>query len=150
MKHALNPFCEIALEEAVRLKERGVAGEARGGAPGSTHDLCRGLSSVVSPSLQVHAITVGPAACVDVLRTALALGADRVTHVVHEGGGVELQPLGVARVLAAARGVPCTSSVAAGCSSNEGARRCHVSSPAAPQPRSPQKPAVSADRVRAS
>ena len=101
MKHALNPFCEIALEEAVRLKERGVAGEARGGAPGSTRTERRGLSSDVSPSLQVHAVTVGPAACVDVLRTALALGADRVTHVVHEGGGGELQPLGVARVLAA-------------------------------------------------
>ena len=40
-------------------------------------------------------MTVGPAACVDVLRTALALGATRVTHVVHESGA-ELQPLGSA------------------------------------------------------
>jgi electron transfer flavoprotein beta subunit len=73
-KHAMNPFCEIALEEALRLKERGVAAE-------------------------VHAVSVGPAAAADVLRTALALGADRVTHVLHEGA--EVQPLGVAHVLAA-------------------------------------------------
>jgi electron transfer flavoprotein beta subunit len=74
-KHSLNPFCEIALEEAVRLKERGVAAE-------------------------VHAVSVGPAGAADVLRTALALGADRVTHVLlHEGADV--QPLGVAHALAA-------------------------------------------------
>ena len=72
---SLNPFCEIALEEAVRLKERGVAGE-------------------------VHAVSVGAAGAADVLRTALALGADRATHVVHDGQA-ELQPLGVAHVLAA-------------------------------------------------
>ncbi len=47
----------------------------------------------------MHAVTCGPAASADVLRTALALGADRATHVLHEGA--ELQPLGVASVLAA-------------------------------------------------
>ena len=73
VKMAMNPFCEIALEEAVRLKERGVAAS-------------------------VHAVSCGPAAAADALRTALALGADRATHVLHEG---ELQPLAVARVLAA-------------------------------------------------
>ena len=73
VKFSMNPFCEIALEEALRLKERGVAAS-------------------------VHAVTVGPLSTGDVLRTALALGADRATHVVHEG---EVQPLGVAHVLAA-------------------------------------------------
>ena len=73
VKLSMNPFCEIALEEALRLKERGVAN-------------------------LVHAVTVGPASASNVLRTALALGADRATHVVHEA---EMQPLGVAHVLAA-------------------------------------------------
>ncbi len=72
VKFSMNPFCEIALEEALRLKEKGAS--------------------------SVHAVTVGPASAGDVLRTALALGADRATHVVHEA---EVQPLGVARVLAA-------------------------------------------------
>jgi len=73
VKFSMNPFCEVALEEALRLKERGVASS-------------------------VHAVTIGPSSCVDVLRTALALGADRATHVVHEA---EVQPFGVAHVLAA-------------------------------------------------
>ncbi|WP_027948007.1 hypothetical protein, partial [Litchfieldella anticariensis] len=56
VKMAMNPFCEIAVEEAVRLKERGVASE-------------------------VVAVTVGPKAAQEQLRTALALGADRAIHV---------------------------------------------------------------------
>ncbi|GGY07612.1 electron transfer flavoprotein subunit beta [Litchfieldella qijiaojingensis] len=56
VKMAMNPFCEIAVEEAVRLKERGVASE-------------------------VVAVTVGPKAAQEQLRTALALGADRAIHI---------------------------------------------------------------------
>ncbi len=74
-KLSLNPFCEIALEEAVRLKERGAAA-------------------------QVHAVSVGGVSALDALRTALALGADRATHVFCDAPS-ELQPLAVANVLAA-------------------------------------------------
>ncbi|TLF44326.1 electron transfer flavoprotein subunit beta/FixA family protein, partial [Halomonas urmiana] len=56
VKMAMNPFCEIAVEEAVRLKEKGVASE-------------------------VIVATVGPKAAQEQLRTALALGADRAVHV---------------------------------------------------------------------
>ncbi len=52
VKMAINPFCEIAVEEAVRLKEKGVANE-------------------------IVAVTIGAEACQEQLRTALALGADR-------------------------------------------------------------------------
>ncbi|GFR49543.1 hypothetical protein Agub_g11587 [Astrephomene gubernaculifera] len=55
-KLSMNPFCEIALEEAVRLKERGVASE-------------------------VVAVSLGPQHFQDTLRTALAMGADRAIHV---------------------------------------------------------------------
>jgi electron transfer flavoprotein beta subunit len=56
VKMAMNPFCEIAVEEAVRLKEKGVATE-------------------------VVAVTIGPKAAQEQLRTALALGADRAIHI---------------------------------------------------------------------
>ena len=73
VKMSMNPFDEIAIEEAVRLKEAGVASE-------------------------VIAVSAGLAACQDTLRTALALGADRAILVETE---VELQPLSVAKLLAA-------------------------------------------------
>ncbi|QKK03499.1 MAG: electron transfer flavoprotein subunit beta/FixA family protein [Pseudomonadota bacterium] len=73
VKMAMNPFCEIALEQAVRLKEAGMAGE-------------------------VIAVSAGPQAFQDTLRYALAVGADRAIHIVHEGD--ELQPLAVAKLLA--------------------------------------------------
>ncbi|MBV1786675.1 electron transfer flavoprotein subunit beta/FixA family protein [Marinobacterium sp. D7] len=56
VKMALNPFCEIAVEEAVRLKEANVATE-------------------------VVVVSVGPKACQEQIRTALALGADRGIHI---------------------------------------------------------------------
>lgn len=74
VKMAMNPFDEIALEEAVRLKEAGIASE-------------------------VVAVSCGLAACQEQLRTALALGADRAIWV--ETGTVELQPLAVAKLLKA-------------------------------------------------
>ena len=73
VKMSMNPFDEIAVEEAVRLKEKGVATE-------------------------IVAITCGIAACQETLRTALALGADRAILVESD---VELQPLAVAKILKA-------------------------------------------------
>jgi electron transfer flavoprotein beta subunit len=67
----MNPFDEIAVEEAVRLKEAGVVTE-------------------------IIAVSIGVAACQETLRTALALGADRAIHVETD---LETQPLGVSRVL---------------------------------------------------
>ena len=71
VKMSMNPFDEIAVEEAVRLKEAGVATE-------------------------IIAVSIGVAACQETLRTALALGADRAIHVETD---LETQPLGVSRVL---------------------------------------------------
>jgi len=70
VKMSINPFDEIALEEALRIKERGGAEE-------------------------VVAVTIGPGDCQQQLRSALAMGADRAIHVVHDGG---LEPLAAARV----------------------------------------------------
>ena len=72
VKMSMNPFDEIAVEEAVRLKEAGTATE-------------------------VVAISMGPEQSQETLRTALAMGADRAIHVVHDG---ELEPLMVAKMLA--------------------------------------------------
>jgi electron transfer flavoprotein beta subunit len=72
-KMAINPFCEIAIEEAVRLKEAGVAEE-------------------------VIAVSVGSTASQEQLRTCLALGADRAILVETEE---EAEPLGVAKALKA-------------------------------------------------
>jgi electron transfer flavoprotein beta subunit len=73
VKMSMNPFDEIAVEEAVRLKEKSIATE-------------------------IVAITCGVAACQETLRTALALGADRAIMVETT---VELQPLAVAKLLKA-------------------------------------------------
>ena len=71
VKMSMNPFDEIAVEEAMRLKESGAATE-------------------------VVVVSCGPLACQETLRTALALGADRAILVET---GVELQPLAVAKLL---------------------------------------------------
>ncbi len=71
VKMSMNPFDEIAVEEAVRLKEAGVISE-------------------------IIAVSMGSSACQETLRTALALGADRAILVETP---VETQPLAVARVL---------------------------------------------------
>jgi electron transfer flavoprotein beta subunit len=73
VKMSMNPFDEIAIEEAVRLKEKGVATE-------------------------VIAVSCGVAQCQETLRTALAIGADRAIHVECAD---ELQPLAVAKLLKA-------------------------------------------------
>jgi electron transfer flavoprotein beta subunit len=77
VKMAMNPFDEIAVEEAVRLKEAGIATE-------------------------VIAISCGTTACQEQLRTALALGADRAILVETDAAQAEcLQSLGVAKLLKA-------------------------------------------------
>src|SRR3954468_22937045 len=73
VKMSMNPFDEIAVEEAVRLKKKGVATE-------------------------VIAISCGVTQCQETLRTALAIGADRAILVQTD---VELQPLAVAKLLKA-------------------------------------------------
>jgi electron transfer flavoprotein beta subunit len=76
VKMSMNPFCEIAVEEAVRLKEKGVATE-------------------------VVAVSIGPAQAQETLRTALAMGADRAILVQTDQ---DLEPLAVAKVLKAVIG----------------------------------------------
>jgi electron transfer flavoprotein beta subunit len=71
VKMAINPFCEIAVEEAVRLKEAGTASE-------------------------VVVASIGDKSCQEQIRTALALGADRGIHVEVEG---RPEPLEVAKLL---------------------------------------------------
>ena len=71
VKMAVNPFCEIAIEEAVRLREAGTASE-------------------------VVAVAVGEASCQEQLRTCLALGADRAILVE---AAADLEPLAVAKLL---------------------------------------------------
>lgn len=73
VKMSMNPFCEIAVEEAVRLKEKGVASE-------------------------IVAVSIGPAQSQETLRTALALGADRAIHIQTDE---EVESLSVAKLLKA-------------------------------------------------
>ena len=73
VKMSMNPFDEIAVEEAVRLKEKGAVTE-------------------------VIAVSCGPTQCQETLRTAMAIGADRAILVeTPDGPGSELQPLAVAK-----------------------------------------------------
>ncbi|EFE48351.1 electron transfer flavoprotein domain protein [Neisseria elongata subsp. glycolytica ATCC 29315] len=73
VKMSMNPFDEIAVEEAVRLKEAGKVSE-------------------------IVAVSLGGKKCEDTLRTALAMGADRAIHVETEAA---LEPLAVAKLLKA-------------------------------------------------
>ena len=72
VKMSMNPFDEIAVEEAIRLKEKGVATE-------------------------IIAVSIGEQKCQETLRTALAMGADRAILIVSE---TDVEPLGVAKLLA--------------------------------------------------
>ncbi|TMO04809.1 electron transfer flavoprotein subunit beta/FixA family protein [Pseudoalteromonas sp. S558] len=72
VKMAMNPFCEIAIEEAIRLKEAGTASE-------------------------VIAVSIGPKASQEQLRTALALGADKAIHIETDE---KLESLHIAKLLA--------------------------------------------------
>ena len=76
VKHSMNPFDEIAMEEAVRLKEKKLVSE-------------------------VIAVSCGPTQSQEVLRTALALGADRAIHVEFSPKEFEtIQPLHISKILA--------------------------------------------------
>lgn len=76
VKMSMNPFCEIAVEEAIRLKEKKVATE-------------------------IVAVSIGPKAAQETLRTALAMGADRAIHIETSSRTDQvLQPLAVAKLLA--------------------------------------------------
>eukprot|EP00276_Gloeochaete_wittrockiana_P016017 CAMPEP_0184361974 /NCGR_PEP_ID=MMETSP1089-20130417/132704_1 /TAXON_ID=38269 ORGANISM="Gloeochaete wittrockiana, Strain SAG46.84" /NCGR_SAMPLE_ID=MMETSP1089 /ASSEMBLY_ACC=CAM_ASM_000445 /LENGTH=251 /DNA_ID=CAMNT_0026701857 /DNA_START=22 /DNA_END=773 /DNA_ORIENTATION=- len=70
VKFSMNPFDEIAVEEAIRMKEKGLTKE-------------------------VVAVSIGPQKCQEVLRTALAMGADRGIHIQTDQ---EVQPLDVAKI----------------------------------------------------
>ena len=72
VKMSMNPFDEIAVEEAIRLKEKGAASE-------------------------IVVVSIGPAKAQETLRTALAMGADRAILVISED---EVEPLAVAKILA--------------------------------------------------
>ncbi len=73
VKMSMNPFCEIAVEEAIRIKEAGRADE-------------------------IIVVTVGGGQCRDILRTALAMGADRAILIETN---VNVQPLAIAKLLKA-------------------------------------------------
>ncbi|XP_046995981.1 electron transfer flavoprotein subunit beta [Schistocerca americana] len=76
VKHSMNPFDEIAVEEAVRMKEKKLASE-------------------------IVAVSCGPAQAQETLRTALAMGVDRGIHVEISGPEYEtLQPIHVSQILA--------------------------------------------------
>src|SRR4051812_7119563 len=73
VKMAMNPFCEIAVEEALRIKERGAATE-------------------------IIVVSAGPQSTQETIRQALAMGADRGIHIAHDQ---PLEPLAVAKLLTA-------------------------------------------------
>ena len=70
VKMSMNPFCEIAVEEAIRLKEAGKAEE-------------------------IIAVSVGNQSCQETIRTALAMGADRGIHVLIDQ---TVEPLSIAKI----------------------------------------------------
>ncbi|KAI0754605.1 electron transfer flavoprotein beta subunit [Daedaleopsis nitida] len=78
VKHSMNPFDEIAVEEAVRLRER--------------------LKDQVK---SIKVVTIGPPKASDTLRTALAIGADAAVHVEVPDAAPPPEPLGVAKALRA-------------------------------------------------
>ena len=71
VKMSMNPFDEISVEQAIRLKEAGVVEE-------------------------IIAVSIGVQQCQETIRTALAMGADRGIHVLHDG---DVEPLAVAKML---------------------------------------------------
>ncbi len=86
VKHSMNPFDELSVEESVRIREKKRA-------PGGVEDIC--------------VVSAGAAKAQDVLRTAMAMGADRAIHIDTAGKGAaaadenaaELEPLTVAKLL---------------------------------------------------
>lgn len=85
VKMSMNPFCEIAIEEAIRLKEAAVKATKK------------------KDAAEVVVVSIGPKQCSETIRTALAMGADRGIHVVTKadvrGDYINLQPWGIASLL---------------------------------------------------
>jgi electron transfer flavoprotein beta subunit len=81
VKHSMNPFDEIAVEEAVRLRER--------------------MKDAKEKVDSIKVVTVGPSKSVETLRTALAIGADAGIHVELSDSAPAPEPLGVAKALRA-------------------------------------------------
>lgn len=85
VKMSMNPFCEIAIEEAIRLKESAVKATKK------------------KDAAEVVAVSIGPKQCTETLRTALAMGADRGVHIETKpdvrGDYIDLQPWGIANLL---------------------------------------------------
>jgi len=83
VKMSMNPFCEIAMEEAIRLKEAAVKAK--------------------KDAAEVVAVSIGPKQCSETIRTALAMGADRGIHIETKadvrGDYINLQPWGIASLL---------------------------------------------------
>jgi len=83
VKMSMNPFCEIAMEEAIRLKEAAVKAK--------------------KDAAEVVAVSIGPKQCSETIRTALAMGADRGVHIETKadvrGDYINLQPWGIASLL---------------------------------------------------
>ncbi|RDL31490.1 Adenine nucleotide alpha hydrolases-like protein [Venustampulla echinocandica] len=79
VKHSMNPFDELSIEESVRIRER------------KSHP--QGVADII-------AFTAGPPKSADILRTAMAMGADRSIHVETKDGE-EIEPLGIAKLLKA-------------------------------------------------
>jgi len=76
VKHSMNPFDEIAVEEAIKMKEKKIAGD-------------------------IAVVSIGPPKCEETIRTALAMGMDRGIHItVKDQDYQNLQPLAVAKLLA--------------------------------------------------
>jgi electron transfer flavoprotein beta subunit len=86
VKMSMNPFCEIAVEEAVRLKEKGVVSE-------------------------IVVVSIGPQQAQETIRTALAMGADRGILIQSD---TDVEPLGVAKLLKAVIGEEAPSFVLMG------------------------------------
>lgn len=100
VKMSMNPFCEIAVEEAVRLKEKKVVSEVRALVCPSLAQRAQSHNRAF-PTLQITAVSVGPKASQETLRTALAMGADNAIHIETDlRTDQELQPLAVAKLLA--------------------------------------------------
>ncbi|KAF5340705.1 hypothetical protein D9611_007334 [Ephemerocybe angulata] len=78
VKHSMNPFDEIAVEEAIRMRERLPPGTVK----------------------HIKAISIGPPKALDVLRTALAVGADSAAHVALPENAPAPEPLAIAKTLA--------------------------------------------------
>lgn len=83
VKMSMNPFCEIAMEEAIQLKEA--------------------TAKAKKDAAEVIAVSIGPKQCSETIRTALAMGADRGIHIETKadvrGDYINLQPWGIANLL---------------------------------------------------